>query len=59
MRDCIKYLGVLIASTLSWKNHILNISKKISRAIGIMYKPFLPLKVMRNNVYYSVLSILI
>ena len=47
-KDCIKYLGVLIDSTLSWKHHILNISKKISRAIGIMYKlrPFLPLKVM-------------
>ena len=53
-KECIKYLGVLIDSTLSWKHHILNISKKISRAIGIMYKlrPFLPLKVMRN-VYYS------
>ena len=53
-KECIKYLGVLIDSTLSWKHHILNISKKISRAIGIIYKlrPFLPLKVMRN-VYYS------
>ena len=42
-KDSIKYLGVFIDSTLSWKNHILNISKKISRAIGIMYKlrPFL------------------
>ena len=28
-KDSIKYLGVLINSTLSWKNHILNISKKI------------------------------
>ena len=53
-KECIKYLGVLIDSTLSCKHHILNISKEISRAIGIMYKlrPFLPLKVMRN-VYYS------
>ena len=52
--ESIKYLGVLIDSTLSWKQHILNISKKISRAIGIMYelRPFLPLKVMRN-VYHS------
>ena len=55
-KDSIKYLGVLIDSTLSWKNHIINISKQISRAIGIMYKlrPFLPLKVIRN-VYYSVI----
>ena len=53
-KESIKYLGVLIDSTLSWKHHILNISKNISRAIGIMYKlrPFLPLKVTRN-VYYS------
>ena len=49
-----KYLGVLIDSTLSWKHQISNISKKISRAIGIMYKliTFLPMKVMKN-VYYS------
>ena len=55
-KDSIKYLGVLIDSTLSWKNRILNISKNISKDIGIMYKlrPFLPLKVMRN-VYYSLI----
>ena len=27
-----------IDSTLSWKYHITNISKKISQSIGIMYK---------------------
>ena len=32
----IKYLGVLVDSTLSWNYLINNISKKISRAIGIM-----------------------
>ena len=43
-------LGVLVDSSLSWKHHISNINKKISRAIGIMYKlrPFLPMKVMKN-----------
>ena len=43
-KEYIKYLGVLIDSTLSWKHHVSNISKKISRSIGIMYKlrPFLP-----------------
>ena len=52
----IKYLGVIIDSSLSWKHHILCITKKISRSIGIMYKlrPFLPLKVMKN-VYYSLI----
>ena len=37
-KESIKYLGVLIDSTLSWKQQILNLSKKISRAIGIIYK---------------------
>ena len=55
-KEFIKYLGALMDSTLSWKFHISNISKKISRSIGIMYKlrPFLPLKVMKN-VYYSLI----
>ena len=55
-KEFIKYLGVFIDSTLSWKHQISNISKKISQSICIMYKlrPFLPLKVMRN-VYYSLI----
>ena len=55
-KEFIKYLGVLVDSTLSWKYQISNITKKISRAIGIMYKlrPFLPLNVMKN-IYYSLI----
>ena len=34
-KEYIKYLGVLIDSTLSWKQHVSNISKEISRSIGI------------------------
>ena len=51
-----KYLCVIIDSSLSWKHHILSLTKEISRSIGIMYKlrPFLPLKVMKN-VYYSLI----
>ena len=43
MNKNIKYLGVFIDSTLSWKHQVSNISKRISRTIGIMYKlrPFL------------------
>ena len=37
-KEYIKYLGVLIDSSLSWKYQISNTSKKISRALGIMYK---------------------
>ena len=53
-KDSLKYLGVVIDSTLSWKQHINAISKKNSRSIGIMYKlrPYLPLQIMKN-LYYS------
>ena len=37
-KDYVKYLGVLIASKLSFKQHIIGITKKISRAIGLLYK---------------------
>ena len=37
-KDNIKYLGVIIDSQLNWKKHILTLSKKISRCIGIMCK---------------------
>ena len=52
----IKYLGVIIDYTLSWKHQIKNISCKISRAIGVMYKlsPFLKSTMLRN-VYYSLI----
>ena len=50
----IKYLGILIDSTLKLETSNFKYIQKISRAIGIMYKlrPFLPMKVMKN-VYYS------
>ena len=55
-KEYIKYLGVLIDSTLSWKHQISNISKKVSRALGIMYKlrPYVPLRIMKN-VYHSLI----
>ena len=33
-----KFLGIYIGENLSWKSHIQNISKKIARATGILYK---------------------
>ena len=53
-KTCIKYLGVIIDSTLSWKDHICNLTKKLSRVIGVMFKlrPFVNLKIMRN-VYHA------
>ena len=37
-KDYVKYLRVLIDSKLSFKQHITVITKKISRAIGLLYK---------------------
>ena len=34
----IKYLGLLMDSRLSWKFHIHELTKKLSRAIGLLYK---------------------
>jgi hypothetical protein len=55
-KDHIKYLGVIIDSHLNWKHHILNVSKKISRSIGVMYKlrEYINSK-MLLNIYYSLI----
>ena len=52
----IKYLGVIIDSHLNWKQHILSITKKMSRCIGIMCKlRHFVNKNMIKNIYYSLL----
>ena len=53
-KEHIKYLGVIIDSHLSWKQHILTISNKFSRCIGILCKlrPFLNTNNLKN-IYYS------
>ena len=32
------FLGVVIDENLMWKPHILNVSRKISKSLGILYK---------------------
>ena len=34
----IEHLGVFIDSTQTWKDHVSNLSKKLSRLIGVIYK---------------------
>ena len=49
-----KYLGVLVDSKLSRKNHINNLAKEIFRSIGELFKirNFVSRKIM-INLYYS------
>ena len=51
----VKYLGVLIDSQLTFKNHIDELNKKISRSIGVIYKlrPYVTTKIL-TNVYYAI-----
>ena len=44
----------MIDFTLSWHTHIENISKKMSRGIGLLYeiRPFVNIKMMKT-LYYS------
>ena len=52
----VKYLGVLIDSQLTFKYHIEEMNKKVSRAIGVLYKlrPFVTSKIV-TNVYYAII----
>ena len=36
-KDQVKYLSIMIDSTLSWRNHNNNVSTKISETIGLLY----------------------
>ena len=49
-RSAIKYLGVMLDSSLTWHSQIDLISKKLSRAIGLMYKirPLVNLCIMNS-----------
>ena len=53
-KDSLKFLGVLIDETLSWKNHIKILESKLACAIGLLYKsrPFLDLN-SRKLFYFS------
>ena len=52
----IKYLGITVDEHLNWKEHILNVSKKISRNAGILCKlrNYVNLKLLKT-IYYSLI----
>ena len=59
--NCVKFLGILPDSNLSWKYHINELLKKLSRTIGIFYKIryFVPSEILRllyYSLFYSFLS---
>ena len=48
------FLGVILDENLSWKPHILNVSRKISKSIGIIYKSSFCLSaVSLRTLYFS------
>ena len=53
----VKFLGVLMDEHLSWKFHISELAKKLSRTSGIFFKirHLLPLDMLKN-LYYSIFS---
>ena len=57
----VKFFGVLLDENLSWKYHINELSKKLSRTIGIFYRirhfvPFEILKLLYYSLFHSFLS---
>ena len=54
---CVKFLGVLLDFSLSWKSHITELSKKLSRTVGLFYKirHYAPLEKFPTMVYFIIL----
>ena len=52
--DHVRFLGVLLDETLSWKPHFVELSRKLARPVGIFYKLryYVPLDTLRS-VYYA------
>ena len=53
VRDTI-FLGVILDENLTWKHHIANVARKISKSIGVIYKSSFCLPVTSlHTLYYS------
>ena len=54
---CIKYLGIMIDSNLSWKKQVECVLKKVTRGIGISVKfVIMSLKTFNKLILYTYLS---
>ena len=53
----IKYLGLILDNKLNWKAHITELSKKLGRAVGMLFKikPYCTPSVLRS-LYYSLFN---
>ena len=59
--NSVKFLGLLLDSNLNWKAHITELSKKLSRTVGLFYKiqhyaPLETLKVLYYGIFFPFLS---
>ena len=59
--SCVKFLGIMFDANLSWKYHIAELSKKLSRSIGIFDKirHLVPLEILKSlhySLFYSFVS---
>ena len=59
--NCVKFLGVLLDANLCWKHHINELSKKLSRTLGLFYKikHYVPLEILKQlyySLFYSLVS---
>ena len=52
--DSVKFLGVLLDETVSWRSLLVELSRKLARAVDIFYKlrHFVPLETLKS-VYYA------
>ena len=52
--DHVRFLGILLDETLGWKPHLVELSRKLSRSVGIFYKlrHYVPTDTLKT-VYYA------
>ena len=50
----VKFLGVLLDETLSWRSHLIKLSRKLARSVAIFYKLrlYVPLDIL-ISIYYA------